>query len=72
LNHANGHNDSDMSGGEAKPMTRLAATKLRLNRYYVAIYINWMYLIIMYVIPFVLLLSLNWKIWNEIKLARLR
>jgi hypothetical protein len=39
---------------------------------YVAIYINWMYLITMYGVPFVLLLSLNCKIGREIHLARIR
>ncbi len=54
---------------------KLVSQKLEPNYQdplYVAIYINWMYLITMYGVPFVLLLSLNWKIGREIHLARIR
>ena len=39
----------------------VVATQLRTNETYVTVYINWMYLIVMYVIPFGILVVLNYR-----------
>ena len=39
----------------------VTATQLRTNETYVTVYINWMYLIVMYVIPFGILVVLNYR-----------
>ena len=39
----------------------ILATELRTNEMYVIVYINWMYLIVMYVIPFCILVALNYR-----------
>lgn len=53
-------------------ITRLVTTSVRQNYYYITFYIIWVYLFVMYFIPFSVLLSLNWKIWTEIKQAKIR
>ena len=42
---------------ESRPA--LTTTELRTNPLYIAVYINWMYLVTMYIIPFIILLLLN-------------
>ena len=39
----------------------ILATELRTNEMYVIVYINWMYPIVMYVIPFCILVALNYR-----------
>ena len=39
--------------------TIVSPTELRTNPIYIAVYINWMYLVVMYIIPFSTLLILN-------------
>ena len=39
----------------------VTATQLRTNETYVTVYINWMYLIVMYVSPFGILVVLNYR-----------
>ena len=39
----------------------ILATQLRTNEIYVAVYINWLYLIVMYIVPFGILVVLNYR-----------
>ncbi|VVC40276.1 7TM GPCR, serpentine receptor class w (Srw),GPCR, rhodopsin-like, 7TM,G protein-coupled [Cinara cedri] len=48
---------------------QLHPTPLRDNETYISIYINWMYLVVMYIIPFSLLVVLNAAIYNQVRLA---
>ena len=45
---------------ESRPT--LTTTELRTNPLYIAVYINWMYLVTMYIIPFIILLLLNLRL----------
>ena len=49
--------------------SRLVTTALRSNPVYIKIYINTMYLVVMYAAPFLILAVLNYKIWVEIQRA---
>lgn len=64
--------DEYSMGFETETHTRLVTTPLRSNPIYITVYINWLYLIVMYVIPFLLLLMMNWRIAIEIHRARIR
>jgi hypothetical protein len=48
------------------------ATSLRLDPIYYTIYITGLYMVVMYVVPFIILLVLNCRIGIEIHRARLR
>jgi hypothetical protein len=50
--------------------TVLVATSLRKNQIYITVYINTMYMLVMYALPFVVLLALNVRIIGEIRKAR--
>ena len=39
----------------------IIATPLRTNDVYITVYINWLYLIVMYIIPFGILVILNYR-----------
>ncbi|KAK3858561.1 hypothetical protein Pcinc_035259 [Petrolisthes cinctipes] len=45
------------------------ATDLRRNEYYVSIYIMWMYLFVMYLIPFLSLIIFNYFIYKRVRQA---
>ena len=45
---------------ETKTIVRLQYTDLRLNHLYIAI-TCWVYLVVMYIIPFIILFVLNWR-----------
>ena len=51
---------------ESRPT--LTTTDLRTNPLYIAVYINWMYLVTMYIIPFIILLLLNLRWVLRIKI----
>ncbi|XP_040583738.1 FMRFamide receptor-like [Lepeophtheirus salmonis] len=51
--------------------TELVPTSLRTNPLYVKFYIAWMYVIFMYIIPFVSLAILNFKIYRTVRLANI-
>ena len=51
------NNTHDRIKKESRPT--LTTTDLRTNPLYIAVYINWMYLVTMYIIPFIILLLLN-------------
>ena len=52
-----------------KNTTEVVPTMLRLNQYYIEIYINWMYLIFLYLAPFSLLAVFNILIYREVRRA---
>lgn len=41
-------------------------TQLRLDSYYIEIYIMWLYLIVMYLVPFLCLMIFNFFIYREV------
>ena len=47
-------------------------TELRLNHYYISIYVTWMYLVCMYLIPFATLAIFNLLTWLEMRRALAR
>ena len=59
------------SPGLNKNTTEVVPTMLRLNQYYIEIYINWMYLIFLYLAPFSLLAVFNILIYREVRRASL-
>ena len=54
-----------------KNTTEVVPTMLRLDQYYIEIYINWMYLIFLYLAPFSLLAVFNILIYREVRRASL-
>ena len=52
-----------------KNTTEVVPTMLRLDQYYIEIYINWMYLIFLYLAPFSLLAVFNILIYREVRRA---
>eukprot|EP00095_Tigriopus_kingsejongensis_P002754 snap_masked-scaffold138_size318692-processed-gene-2.2 protein:Tk02754 transcript:snap_masked-scaffold138_size318692-processed-gene-2.2-mRNA-1 annotation:"fmrfamide receptor" len=56
--------------GRNVTLTFLQSTHLRDNPMYISLYMTWMYMIFMYVIPFAILFVLNAKIALEIRSAR--
>ena len=50
--------EQHVGGSEAM---MIIATHLRTNEMYVLVYINWLYLIVMYIIPFAVLVVLNYR-----------
>ena len=50
--------------------SRLVTTALRSNSTYIKVYINTMYLVVMYAVPFVILAVLNYRIGMEIRRAK--
>ncbi|TRY62194.1 hypothetical protein TCAL_02110 [Tigriopus californicus] len=51
-------------------MFSLIATDLRENHMYISLYMNWLYMIVMYAFPFLVMFVLNWKIAREIQKAK--
>ena len=49
--------------------TRYAPTQMRMNSTYISIYVTWMYLVFMYIIPFTTLAGFNLKTWLEMRRA---
>ena len=49
---------------------RLMTTNLRSNPIYIKVYINTMYLVVMFTAPFLILAVLNCRIWVEIRKAK--
>ena len=49
--------------------TRYFPTELRMNSYYISIYVTWMYLVFMYIIPFATLAIFNLLTWLEMRRA---
>ncbi|KAK8718874.1 hypothetical protein OTU49_014403 [Cherax quadricarinatus] len=49
----------------------VVASELRLNQYYIEIYIMWMYLIVMYLVPFLSLIVFNFFIYQKVRAANL-
>nr|XP_053655706.1 FMRFamide receptor-like [Cherax quadricarinatus] len=47
----------------------VVASELRQNQYYIQIYIMWMYLIVMYLVPFLSLMVFNVFIYREVRAA---
>lgn len=47
--------------------TEVRPTALRQNQVYISIYITWMYLVVMYIVPFVSLALLNLRIYVQIR-----
>ena len=43
--------------------TRYYPTELRINSHYISIYVTWMYLVFMYIIPFTTLAVFNFLTW---------
>eukprot|EP00095_Tigriopus_kingsejongensis_P011994 snap_masked-scaffold1352_size45999-processed-gene-0.2 protein:Tk11994 transcript:snap_masked-scaffold1352_size45999-processed-gene-0.2-mRNA-1 annotation:"fmrfamide receptor" len=56
--------------GDNVTLTFLLSTDLRDDPLYISLYMTWMYMIFMYIIPFVILFVLNVKIALEIRSAR--
>ena len=54
-----------------KNTTEVVPTMLRLDQYYIEIYINWMYLIFLYLAPFSLLAVFNILIYREVRRSNL-
>ena len=50
--------------------SHLVTTALRSNPIYIKVYINTMYLVVMYAAPFLVLAVLNFRIWVEIQRAK--
>ena len=50
--------------------SHLVTTALRSNPIYITVYINTMYLVVMYAAPFLVLAVLNFRIWVEIQRAK--
>ena len=50
--------------------SHLVTTALRSNPIYIKVYINTMYLIVMYAVPFLILAVLNYRIGVEIQRAK--
>ena len=50
--------------------SHLVTTALRSNPIYITVYINTMYLVVMYAAPFLVLAVLNFSIWLEIQRAK--
>jgi hypothetical protein len=61
------HSVYDAGAGEVR--TEVTATKLRNNKTYIGIYITWMYLVVMYIIPFTCLAAFNLIIYRRIRNA---
>ena len=49
--------------------TSYAPTQMRMNATYISIYVTWMYLVFMYIIPFTTLACFNLKTWLEMRKA---
>ena len=50
--------------------SHLVTTALRSNPIYIKVYINTMYLVVMFTAPFLILAVLNCRIWLEIRKAK--
>ena len=46
----------------------VVSTQLRNDPYYMQVYITWMYLAVMYLLPFLCLLIFNAFIYNQVRL----
>ena len=55
----------DEESGENR--TEVMPTKLRLDSTYISVYITWMYLVVMYIVPFTSLALLNLRIYVQIR-----
>ncbi|KAG0710790.1 FMRFamide receptor [Chionoecetes opilio] len=54
---------------EDETMRIVIPTKLRLNSFYIEIYIMWLYLLVMYLVPFLCLMIFNFFIYREVRAA---
>jgi len=50
-------------------VTDVVQTAIRQDRYYIAVYMTWLYFVFMYILPFTLLAVFNLLIYNEIRSA---
>jgi len=51
--------------------TQVIPTKLRQNETYISVYITWMYLVVMYIVPFTCLALFNLRIYIQIRRANM-
>jgi len=53
-----------------RTITEVIPTSLRLNQIYIEVYINWLYLIFLYLTPITILTIFNIRIYREVRLAQ--
>ena len=61
---------SNSSSAVVRSESHLVTTALRSNPIYIKVYINTMYLVVMYAVPFLTLAVLNYRIGVEIQRAK--
>ena len=57
------------SGGENETVVLTVATELRNNEVYIGVYVTWMYLVVMNIVPFLSLAVFNLAIYLEVRRA---
>lgn len=61
--------DYIFSGGENETVVLTVATELRNNEVYIGVYVTWLYLVVMNIIPFLSLAVFNLAIYLEVRRA---